>query len=145
MRIPNIRDEQNIAMKWLAVFGGEVPYEIMQKYVLGGGTMASHMWHVFTRGGVPCLTGDAARRAFNEQQYKSALGFFGGWSCGYGYKIENMRIIGKASAEALDGKRGDCYIIGKNFEWTYVKTHESDCGPYFCMRSSLMDTGDNYA
>lgn len=144
MRIPNIRDEQNIAMKWLAVFGGEVPYEIMQKYVLGGGTMANHMWHVFTWGGVPCLTGDAARRAFNELQYKSALGFFGGWSCGYGYKIENMRIIGKASAEVLDGKRGDCYIIGKNFEWTYVKTHESDCGPYFCMRSSIKNNGDNY-
>lgn len=141
MGIPNIRDEQEIAMRWLAVFGGKVPYDIMHRYVLGNGTMANHMWHVFTRGGVPCLTGDAARKAFDELEYKSALGFFGGWSCGYGYRIENMRIIGKASAKVLDGKRGDCYIIGKNFEWTYVKTHESDLGPYFCVRKQI---GENY-
>ena len=142
MRIPNIRDEQEVAMKWLSVFGRYVPYEIMQDHVLGGSTLANHMWHIFTWGEVPCLTGDAARKAVDELQYKSALGFFGGWSCGYGYKLENMRIIGKASSAVIDSKRGDCYIIGKNFEWTYVKTHESDLGPYFCLRSSIKDNGD---
>ena len=38
-------------------------------------------------------------------------------------------------------KNADCfdrfaevYVVGKNFEWTYIKTHESSCGPYFMKR-----------
>ena len=27
------------------------------------------------------------------------------------------------------------YVVGKNFEWCYVVTHELDlCGPYFCFK-----------
>lgn len=139
MRIPNIRDEQEIAMKWLAVFGGEVPYDIMQEHVLGGGTMANHMWHVFTWGGVDCFVGNMARVMFNAMKYRGALGFFGGWSCGYGYKMDSLGLIGKVSAEVLDGKNGDCYIIGDKFAWTYVKTHDPDCGPYLCVKDKSAD------
>lgn len=138
MRIPNIRDEQEIAMKWLAAFGGGVPYEIMQKHVLGSGTMANHMWHIFTWGGVECFSGDEARQKFNALQYPGALGFCGGWSCGYGYKMEHLALIGKVSAEILDKKHGDIYIIGDKFEWTYVKTHEEMCGPYFCAKRGIL-------
>ena len=38
-------------------------------------------------------------------------------------------------------KNADCfdrfaevYVVGKNCEWTYIKTHESSCGPYFMKR-----------
>lgn len=26
----------------------------------------------------------------------------------------------------------EIYIVDKHFRWTYVTTHESYCGPYFC-------------
>ena len=26
----------------------------------------------------------------------------------------------------------DWYLVDKDFTWTYVHTHEADCGPYFC-------------
>jgi hypothetical protein len=26
----------------------------------------------------------------------------------------------------------DWYLVDKHFTWTYVHTHEADCGPYFC-------------
>ena len=26
----------------------------------------------------------------------------------------------------------DWYLVDKDFTWTYVHTHEEDCGPYFC-------------
>lgn len=29
----------------------------------------------------------------------------------------------------------DIYIVDRNFDWTFVKTHESYCGPYFCSKS----------
>ena len=39
--------------------------------------------------------------------------------------------------EAIPTDRGaspgtDWYVVDRNFTWTYVQTHEEDCGPYFC-------------
>jgi len=28
----------------------------------------------------------------------------------------------------------DVYVADKEFNWTYVKTHEEEYGPYFCRR-----------
>ena len=38
------------------------------------------------------------------------------------------------TAKAVDkDRRGDVYIVAKDFSWTYVRTHEIGlCGPYFC-------------
>ena len=35
-------------------------------------------------------------------------------------------------AGAIPG--ADWYLVDKDFTWTYVQTHEADCGPYFCRR-----------
>ena len=123
-------DKQRIACKWLAAFGGEVPADIMNK---NGFDIANHMWHIFTWGKVPCIEGDEARLAFDELQYERAFGFFGGYSGSNGFYIESPRVIVKLSAAMLDKKHCDVYVFGERFAWTYVKTHESDCGPYFCL------------
>ena len=38
-------------------------------------------------------------------------------------------------AGAIPG--ADWYVVDKDFTWTYVQTHEADCGPYFCPERSL--------
>lgn len=43
-------------------------------------------------------------------------------------------MISKITAEEIDKDTGsDVYIVAKDFTWTYVRTHESACGPYFCI------------
>lgn len=34
------------------------------------------------------------------------------------------------TANALD-KMTEIYVVAPDFSWTYIKTHESMCGPYF--------------
>lgn len=34
------------------------------------------------------------------------------------------------TAKALDDLV-EVYVVGKDFKWTYIKTHENMCGPYF--------------
>ena len=39
-------------------------------------------------------------------------------------------------AKAID-ELVEVYVTGKNFEWTYIKTHENDwCGPYFMKKNT---------
>ena len=34
------------------------------------------------------------------------------------------------TANALD-EMTEIYVVAPDFSWTYIKTHESMCGPYF--------------
>ena len=44
---------------------------------------------------------------------------------------ETKNLTAKLStANALDEKT-EIYVIASDFTWTYIKTHESMCGPYF--------------
>ena len=115
--------------KWLAVFGKDVDKEMMEEHVTSYGNL---LWHLFTWGEVPCLKGDDARKAFDEQQYEEAIRFYDG----YAGHIEKISVIEKMTARAVDKDRGsDVYIVAKDFSWTYVRTHEEGIlGPYFCKR-----------
>ena len=36
------------------------------------------------------------------------------------------------TAEKIDQKLTEFYVVAQDYSWTYIKTHEGDlCGPYF--------------
>lgn len=112
---------------WLSVIGENVDDNLIKDHVTSYG---NHLWHIFTWGNVPCLEGDEARTAFNSLQYIEGIKFYGGYS----KHIDDVSMIGKITAEEIDKDTGsDIYIVAKDFTWTYVRTHESACGPYFCI------------
>ena len=115
--------------KWLSAFGKGVDKKIVEEHVTSYG---NHLWHLFTWGEVSCLIGDEARKAFDDLQYEEAIRF----DDGYANHIENVSLIEKITAKAVDKDRAsDVYIVAKDFSWTYVRTHEIDwCGPYFCKK-----------
>lgn len=120
-------DYQKIKAEWLAVFASSVSEEQLKKYVFSTG---NYLWHIFSWGLVPCLTGEDAKKAFNKTEEKEVLKF---------YQRNNKSIpsyaelVSKMEADELD-LTDDVYIVEKNFKWTYVHTHEWNCGPYFCSR-----------
>lgn len=59
------------------------------------------------------------------------LYFFNGYSKNKLPTIENVGLLKKCLSKELE-KMSDVYIVDKCFNWTYVHTHESTCGPYFC-------------
>ncbi|MBQ2712895.1 MAG: DUF4275 family protein [Clostridia bacterium] len=114
--------------KWLSVFGNGVDKRLMKDHVTSYGNL---LWHLFTWGKVPCLEGDEARKAFDDLQYTEAVRFYDGYSS----HIEGVSVIGKISAKVVDkDKKSDVYIVATDFSWTYVRTHELDFGPYFCVK-----------
>jgi len=123
----NEMSEDELIKKWLKVFGKNVDKKLIEDHVTSYGNL---LWHLFTWGEVPCLQGEDARKAFDELQYEEAIRFYDG----YAGHIEKASVIEKITAKAVDkDKASDVYIVGKDFSWTYVRTHEEGwCGPYFC-------------
>ena len=121
-------DNCELAEKWLSVFGEGVDKNLINDHVTSYG---NHLWHLFTWGNVPCLSGNEARSAFDILQYKEAIRFYGGYS----NHINEISVVEKLSADSVDKDKGsDVYIVAKDFSWTYVRTHEYDLGPYLCLK-----------
>ena len=90
----------------------------------------NHLWHLFTWGNVPCISGEEARSAFDALDYTEAIRFYDGYS----NHIDKISVIEKISASSVDKDKGsDVYIVAKDFSWTYVRTHEFGFGPYLCI------------
>ena len=97
-------------------------------------------WHIFSYERVACLTGDAARRAFDECKKDRVFQFF--QHDASGFCIENTNVLKAADFDYENTPtKADMYILDANGKWTYVRTHvrthEEDCGPYFCWKNSI--------
>lgn len=128
----NIKDE--LVKSWLKAFAKRVPTRIINKNVLAYGNF---LWHIFTWGNVRCLKGEAAQKAFDSENYTYAVKFCNGYTDENGKTlIDGVSSILKTSSEEIDREwETDCsdiYIVDSDFTWTYVKTHEEQCGPFFC-------------
>ena len=108
---------------YLASFGRERNLESVRRNGYRG-----CLWPPAPRDGSVVLEGTAAKAAFDALEYDTAYIFrTGAGPIGAG-------VTAKVSAGELDQEQGvDVYVVGKDFRWTYVHTHEDGwMGPYFC-------------
>ena len=90
-------------------------------------------WHLFSFELLPALQGEQARAAFDAAE-KGPLYLF------HDYANETflVRDADRLNAEDIDALRenspldyADLYLFDPEGKWTYVRTHEESCGPYF--------------
>lgn len=124
-------DEKQFKNKFLQSFASGVSKEKLDAcYVNHSG---GYLWHIFSFKLVNHLSGDSARAEFDKIDKEGATEILylpykrnGLFSCkklqpnhGFSAKIETENLC-------------EFYVIGKNFSWVYIVTHEGDyCGPYF--------------
>ena len=125
-------DRKTLKNRWLDTFAADVPEDALGKHVLAEG---NYLWHIFSWELVPHLSGDEARQALREATGEKYLFY-------YEYPPEGTPLARPITLEeltALPADQGamfgsDWYVVDKDFNWTYVQTHEEECGPYFCRR-----------
>lgn len=83
------------------------------------------LWHVFSYGKLPCLTNDEAKNSFEDEKKLDCYAFY--QRSDVAYLLEYAEAL---RAEDFIEEQ-DIYLVDTSFIWTYVQTHESDCGPYF--------------
>ena len=71
------------------------------------------------------LVGDEAKKAYNSIDKNGAL--YVELDDDNGVQDVTWEL---SRAEEID-KFCELYVVGRDFEWTYIKTHEPACGPYF--------------
>ncbi len=110
---------------WLSHFAKDILRKDIEKYVVSTG---HYLWHMFSwelLDKKAFLTGDSARKAYDKTDKHNAV---------YIEWFENDEVKGLTeelnTAKALD-KMTEIYVVSSDFSWTYIKTHESMCGPYF--------------
>ncbi|WP_408605974.1 DUF4275 family protein [Anaerosporobacter mobilis] len=85
----------------------------------------SYKWHIFSFEKANALSNSKARHAFNKCKKEKVFAF-------YQHNDETFYIENAWQLKSTDfDSDDDIYIFDKVNKWTYVHTHESQCGPYF--------------
>ena len=94
---------------------------------------SQYRWHLFSFELLPAIQGKDARQLFNSTQ-KSELYMFFNYAeeC---YHVKNANLLTAEDFERLHEfsllNYADMYFYDSLKKWTYIKTHEDSCGPYF--------------
>ncbi|WP_449622670.1 DUF4275 family protein [Robertmurraya sp. Marseille-Q9965] len=91
-----------------------------------------YLWHVFSYKRRECLEGASAVQNFDLEPKGACYIFY--QHSDYALLVEEARLL-KAS-DLLNEE--DVYVVDKEFNWTFVNTHESDwLGPYFSRKNKV--------
>ena len=111
--------------RWSKIFASSVSKEDKKRI-----HYEQFRWHIYSFEFVDCLKGDEARKAFNACPKQRVYQFFQEEKTGY--CVDNAQLL---KAEDLDYEniptKWDTYLFDPNGQWTYIRTHEDSCGPYF--------------
>ncbi|MET4560195.1 hypothetical protein ABIA69_001339 [Lysinibacillus parviboronicapiens] len=113
-------EPQAILTAWDSIFAKNINEETRQSIFY-----EQFKWHIFSYEQQACLKRDEARKAFDDVA-KDEL--FVLYQC-----MPNVHQFSAAQhvvAADFDSQQ-DIYIVNRDFTWTYVHTHEEQCGPYF--------------
>lgn len=111
--------------KWLEVFACGISKKEIRKYVKPTGDFIWHIfsWRLLNEG--QYLKGNEAKETYDKIHKKDAI--YIDWF--RSKQTENL-TCDLYTAKVLDDF-DEIYVVGKDFKWTYIKTHEEHCGPYF--------------
>lgn len=115
--------------RWLQEFVPELTDYQYSKYIF-----RQYIWHAFSYNIIPkdkYLEGDAAREAYNKANKEGAV------CLQLDFEDTPTALTEEFdTAEKLEGSDGwyvEFYVVGNDYSWTYIVTHETGIGlgPYF--------------
>ena len=115
--------------KWIRFFAPDITKSQYNKRIRN-----QYIWHAFSWKIIPKGTyfeGDEARKAYNGADKEDAM-CFQFWRDEFPVPLSEEFDLAE-KIETPDGDYDEFYVVGKDFKWTYIVTHETDMGfgPYF--------------
>lgn len=110
---------------WLRHFACDISRTDIEKYVVSTG---NYLWHIFSWELIDqeCyLSGDAARKAY-DRMAKSDV-----WILNWFDGSDPVKLLHDVPTSEQLNEMEEVYVTAFDFSWTYMKTHEATCGPYF--------------
>lgn len=112
--------------KWVEAFSPvDKNLKEIKKICLDNRKFTSFLWHIFSYEFLKCETEENAKLLFDKEE-KSTGVLISNFD-NIAFKLKNAENL---SAELLE-QFIDVTVTAGDFSWTYSKTHESMCGPYY--------------
>lgn len=112
--------------KWLEKFApDDVKMKELRKLCLSSHKYSTFLWHVFSWGYLECVEGDEADNLYCNSAKDDCVILINTDSIAY------RMINAEALTHEILKKLIDVTVTSSDFSWTYTKTHEEVCGPYF--------------
>ncbi len=112
--------------KWIKNFTpSEADIKEAERQCLSTREYTAFLWHMFSYEMLPCKKEEAADKAFNNENKKKCVLISNVHNIAY--RIQDGKAL---TAEQLQ-QFIDVTVTAEDFSWTYSKTHEGYCGPYF--------------
>lgn len=111
--------------KWLNHFAKDISEVDKETYIVSAG---NYLWHAFSWNLLDeksFLVGEDAKAAYDKVDKHSAL--YIEWF----HDDEVKKLPPELNTAASCDQMTEVYVVASDFSWTYMKTHESMCGPYF--------------
>lgn len=127
-------DRKDFIKIFLNTFAKAISEKQLKTYRIGA-KRGEFLWNLFAGGLIPCFSGDKARQEYDKankvgaEEIQLSNDFI---------SLDDLHTcpLFDAHKTAHDIDQSgliEFYVIGKDFSWCYVVTHEGDlCGPYFC-------------
>ncbi len=110
--------------KWTKLFAADISKGDRKKIYYD-----DYKWHLFSYELLDALTDDAARAAFDAESKDTVYLF---WQRGKkAYRVENAHLFHSSEFDHDFIPFQDFYLFSPEGKWTYIRTHEIMCGPYF--------------
>lgn len=111
--------------RWLKEFATDLTDKQYRKYI-----HKQYIWHAFSYNIIPkekYLEGDSARQAYDKANKDGAI------SLQLDFEDKPTALTEEFDTAKKIEDYDEFYVVGKDFSWTYIVTHETDIGigPYF--------------
>lgn len=103
----------------------ELREEAINCYCFDKDGYCGYLWHIFSYELLKCNECDQAILEFNATNKHEVI-----LLANIGDVAFQIKDASKLLAEDIN-KLQDVILTAVDFSWTYAKTHEADCGPYF--------------
>ena len=111
--------------RWLKHFAANISQENIDQYVISTG---NYLWHIFSwelLQETSYFKGEEAKTAYEMVDKQGAL--YIEW-----FKDETVKCVTRELHDvSVLNTMDEVYVVASDFSWTYIKTHEIMCGPYF--------------
>jgi len=120
----------DFANKVIKVYGDKLSKSDIRKFKIGCKD-GYFLWNIFGYKLFENLEGDSARKEFDLVNKEGASEIHLYWNNG-NETLEPLRSKHDSAMKIDEERITEFYVVGKNFEWIYIVTHEFDAaGPYF--------------
>ncbi|WP_413367637.1 DUF4275 family protein [Lysinibacillus sp. 3P01SB] len=89
------------------------------------------LWHICSWGAVSCAAKEEAIALFTNQEKDKCTIFYQFIDDAYMVKNAKELTVHDVPYEARNMNRNDIYVMDDKLKWTFIMTHEEQCGPYF--------------